>query len=447
MNAREAGHRMLVEAEHDDAELGRRMHGLCTRLYPILRSITGDGVRQTLRVIGDEIPITVGEVPSGTPIFDWEVPDEWNIREAWVEDPSGRRVIDLVDHSLHVVNYSEPVDRRMSLDELQKHLHSMPDRPDWIPYRTSYFARTWGFCLAHSMREKLLPGEYRARIDSTLAPGALTWGECFIPGESTDEVLIQAHVCHPSLANDNLSGISVAAALASGLSRSRPRLSYRFLFAPSTVGIITWLATQREKLAKVVAGLVISGVGDSGPFSYKKSRRGDASIDRVMRRALAGAGRDHVIEDFSPYGYDERQFCSPGFNLPVGCLMRTPYGQYPEYHTSGDNLDFLNPGSLVRAYHVIRAAFEELGHVGRYRNLSPYCEPQLGRRGLYENLGGENERRANQMAILWMLNFSDGAHSTLDIAERSGIPIANLGWAAERLCEAGLLEPIAQSRT
>ena len=412
---------------------------LCEDLYPIVRSITGDGVRATLERIGAHVPLRVTEVPTGTQAFDWVVPDEWNVRAAHVTGPDGRRVIDLADHSLHLVSYSEPVRTRMPLEALQKHLNSIPERPDWIPYRTSYYQRTWGFCLTQRARDALLPGNYEVVIDSTLAPGHLTFGECVIPGEIEEEVLVSTHVCHPSLANDNLSGIAVATALAQRLLERRPRRTHRFLFIPGTIGAITWLATSEALLPRIRGGVVLSGVGDAGSLTYKRSRRGNTSIDRLFAGAMARIGNGASVEDYSPYGYDERQFCSPGIDLAVGCLMRTPFGRYPQYHTSADDLANLTESSLQQAVEVCADVLADFDRVDRWTNLQPKCEPQLGRRGLYDALGGENDKKTAQMALLWMLAYSDGAHDTLDISERAGLPLDVLDRAARRLEAADLL--------
>lgn len=417
------------------------MFALCERLYPIVRSITGEGVRRTLQELRELIPLEVHEVPSGTQVFDWTVPLEWNVRDAYIRDESGERVVDLRNHSLHVVSYSVPVRARMSLEELQPHLHSLPDHPHWIPYRTAYYSRTWGFCLTHAQRESLRPGQYEVVIDSRLEPGSLTYGEYFLPGERDEEFLVSTHVCHPSLANDNLSGIAVAAFLARCLTEEgRRRCGIRFIFVPSTIGAITWLARNQHRLNRITGGLVISGVGDRGAFTYKRSRTGGA-VDRVFERVLRRRGEAHRIEPFAPYGYDERQYCSPGIGLPVGCLMRTPFGQYPQYHTSADDLSFISRESLEETVEVCAEALAEFSLVRRYRNLSPHCEPQLGRRGLYDAIGGDNDKKSAQMALLWMLSYSDGAHSTLDISELSGLTLETLDRAAVRLCDAQLLAP------
>jgi aminopeptidase-like protein len=421
------------------AGAGKEMWELVAELYPLCRSITGDGVRRTLEVIGRRIPLDVREVPTGTPVLDWTVPREWNLRDAWVEDPSGARVIDLRDSNLHVVSYSTPVDQTMPLTELRRHLHTLPEHPDWVPYRTSYYAEDWGFCASQRLADSLPDGDYRVRIDSTLADGHLTYGEHVIEGQTTDEVLISCHVCHPSLANDNLSGIAVAGWLAELLSRSQPRYSYRLLFIPGTIGSITWLALNEQRLDRIRHGLVLACVGDPGGLTYKRSRRGDAGIDRAMRHVLARSERPHRIVDFSPYGYDERQFCSPGFNLPVGSLSRTPYAQYPQYHTSADDLDLVRPEALEDTLEVCWEVVQVLEADRRYTNLSPKGEPQLGRRGLYGAIGGRSDTQERQMAMLWVLNLSDSTNSLLDIAERSGLPFDLIAQTATTLQEAGLL--------
>ncbi len=409
--------------------IGEKLHAHVAELFPICRSITGEGLRATLRYIGNQIPLRLTEVPSGTPVLDWEVPPEWTLRAATVETRDGRRVIDAARHNLHIVQYSEPVDRVVTRQELDAHLHSLPEQPALIPYRTSYYARNWGFCLAHRERQALADGEYRVRIDSTLAPGSLTYGECVLPGEQPGEVLLSAHCCHPSLANDNLASIAVAIELARALAaRPRRRFSYRFLFAPGTIGAICWLAANRDAAARVRHGLVLTCLGDPAAPTYKQSRRGDAPIDRYAAHMLGSAR----IQKFSPTGYDERQFCSPGFDLPVGCLMRSPGGTFPEYHTSADNPDFVRPAALADSLDVLMRIVELIEHDAAWRNTAPYGEPQLGKRGLYDGA-------ADRMALLWVLNFSDGRHSLLDIAERSGLAFASVVTAAEALREAGLL--------
>lgn len=413
------------------------MHAFIRDLFPICRSITGDGFRDSLRLLSETAPIVLNEVPSGTRVFDWTVPKEWNIRDAWIADESGHRVVDFRSSNLHVVNYSVPVRTRMSLTQLKKHLHTLPDQPDLIPYRTTYYAEDWGFCLSHHALEQLRDGNYDICIDSTLAPGHLTYGQCLLPGTLDHEILISVHSCHPSLANDNLSGMAVAAFLARHLSEQPRRHTFRFLFIPGTIGSITWLAQHEREARNVRHGLVLSCLGDPGPLTYKRSRQGTAPIDRASAHVLRNGG-PRALLDFTPYGYDERQYCSPGFDLPVGCLMRTPNGQFPEYHTSADNLDFVRPESLEDSLRAVLEIIQVLENDGVYMNLSPKCEPQLGRRGLYDSKGGVSPPDL-QMAMLWVLNFSDGRHSLIDIAQRADISFAAIHRAALALKDAGLL--------
>jgi aminopeptidase-like protein len=416
------------------------LFGLVAELFPLHRSITGDGVRQTLARLSRHIPLEIHEVPSGTRVFDWTVPDEWNVREAWIADATGRRVLDIQHSNLHLVHYSVPVRARLSLAELRPHLFSLPEAPELVPYRTSYYAPSWGFCLAYRQLAALADGEYDVCIDACLAPGSLTYGECFLPGETGDEVLISTHICHPSLANDNCSGIAVATALAQALAtRASRRYGYRFVFVPGTIGSITWLARNEVGVDRIRHGLVLAGLGDASAFTYKKSRRGNAEIDRVVPRVLKDLAAPHGVRDFTPYGYDERQYCSPGFDLPVGCLMRTPHGAYPEYHTSADDLAFVRPERLHESLRLVLAVVDALEANRAYVSQNPKGEPQLGRRGLYATLGGI-ARHTEELALLWALNLADGQHTVLDIAERSGMPLDAIDRAARALSEHGLLK-------
>jgi aminopeptidase-like protein len=419
------------------------MYTLATRLFPICRSITGDGVRETLQAIAERIPLEVNEVPSGTQVLDWTVPDEWNIRDAYIAASDGERVVDFRESNLHVVSYSEPVRAQMTLDELRARLHVHPDQPDWIPYRTSYYSRTWGFCLSQRQLDALGDGSYEVVVDSTLAPGSLSYGECFLPGATDEEVLLTTHVCHPSLANDNLSGIVLLAELGAALADSPRRLSYRLVFVPGTIGSISWLARNEGALSRVAGGLVVACVGDHGPLTYKRSRRGDAPVDRAGAHVI-GRGEGERVLDFVPWGWDERQFNSPGFDLPVGCLTRSLEGEFPEYHSSADDLDLISAERLEQSLTAALAILDVLEHDRTYRNLSPRGEPQLGRRGLYRAVGGPDPG-VEQLALLWVLNQSDGSRSLLDVAERSGLPFAAIREAAERLEVAGLLAKETQA--
>ncbi len=431
----------MSQPDPQAGDIGRQMHRLISELYPICRSITGNGVRETLRLMRRHLPLDIREVPSGTPVFDWIVPKEWNIKDAYIKNSKGERVIDFKKSNLHVVSYSEPIKKKLPVDELRKHIVSLPDHPDWIPYRTSYYNPSWGFCATHRQVASLTDDEYDVCIDSSLKDGSLTYGEFFLQGSTEDEVLISCHICHPSLCNDNLSGISLATFLAKSLSHYRKmRYSYRFLFIPGTIGSITWLALNEAVIPKIKHGLVVVCVGDGGKFSYKKSRRGDAEIDRVVLNVLKHTTNDHEVKEFYPYGYDERQYCSPGFNLSVGSLSRTSHGCYPEYHTSADNLQLVRPEFLEESLEKYLAVIDVLEHNKRYLNQNPKCEPQLGRRGLYRAIGAEGKRKLDEMAMLWVLNLSDGDNSLLDISERTNTPFDHIKGAAEALYQSGLLK-------
>lgn len=415
------------------------MMSLIRALYPICRSITGDGIRQTLRTIGEQIRLDFTEIPSGTHVFDWTIPLEWNLSRATLRAPDGSLVADSTVHNLHVLNYSTPMHAKMPLNELRPHLFSMPDKPDWIPYRTSYYSPNWGFCLPHRVLESLQDGEYDVAIDATLEPGSLTYAECVLPGDLDQEVLISAHACHPSLANDNLAGIAVAVELAKWLQTIHRRYTYRFIFAPGTIGSIAWLSRNQSRTSMIAHGLVLSCLGDSGSITYKRSRQSAATIDRAVEHVLREANEPHTINDFIPYGYDERQYCSPGFNLPVGVLMRTPNGQYPEYHTSADNLDLVKPASLEHSLRTLQRIVGVIDSNDLFINTHPHCEPQLGRRGLYSATGGNAKPPGYEMALLWVLNYSDGANDLIDISARSQIPFETIRAAAVILEEKGLL--------
>jgi aminopeptidase-like protein len=423
---------------------GEDMNALIARLFPICRSITGPGVRETLTILSEIHPVQVTEIPSGTRVFDWVVPKEWSVRDAYVKNAQGERIIDFQRHNLHLVSYSVPIRARMKLRELQDHLYSLPDKPDVVPYRTSYYAERWGFCLTHAQRLALDPNEvFEVVVDSTLQDGSLTIGEIILPGESREEVLITTHLCHPSLCNDNLSGLVVAIHLAAAIAARPRRLSFRFLFIPGTIGSLAWLATNEEKIGHIKAGLVITGVGDAGAITYKKSRRGNAIIDRAAAHVLRTTGRPHRVIEFHPYGYDERQFCSPGFNLGVGRFSRTPHGEYPEYHTSADNPDFVKSQKLEDSFEAITAILEVVEQDRCYLNLNPKGEPQLGKRGLYRQIAGHAQSQPDEIALLWVLAYSDGHHSLLDIAEKAQLPFPRIKNAADQLRQHDLLREAA----
>jgi aminopeptidase-like protein len=421
---------------------GEQMHQFITKLFPFCRSITGNGVRQTLDCIKQIIPLQIHEIPTGTKVLDWQIPKEWNIKDAYIRSSRGEKVVDFKQSNLHILNYSVPVHRNIPLAELKQHLYTLPEHPDWIPYRTSYYKEDWGFCVNHNQYQQINDDRYEVHIDSTLEDGHLTYGEFFIPGELREEILISTHVCHPSLCNDNLSGISVATFLAKELSEKKSRYSFRFLFIPGTIGAITWLALNEPILKYVKHGLIASLLGSTGAFIYKKSRQGNAEIDQIVAEVLKTRNVNYKIVDFSPYGYDERQFCSPGFNLPVGCLTRALYGQFQEYHTSADNLHFIKPEALEDSLWIYSEVMEMIERNKRYINLNPKGEPQLGRRGLYSNIGGDSKTKDFQLAVLWILNLSDASYSLLDISKRSGMRFEAVHKAALLLEEYGLLEKV-----
>ncbi|WP_439115337.1 DUF4910 domain-containing protein [Hydrogenophaga sp.] len=420
---------------------GERMHHLIERLYPICRSITGDGVRQTLDIVCEHMPLKRTEVPTGTRIFDWTIPNEWNICSAWIRGPDGAEVVNFVNSNLHVVSYSTPVHTRMTLDALQPHLHSDPEHPDWIPYRTSYYQATWGFCLSHRQRETLAPGTYEVFIDATLQSGSLTYAECVFPGARKEEVLLFAHTCHPSLCNDNLSGIALLSELSRYLAKTSLEFTYRIILAPATIGSLAWLCRNEHRWPLVHSGLIVSVAGDAGAVTYKRSRRHDAAVDKASAYVLASQNNSARVLDFSPWGYDERQFCSPGINLPMGRLTRSPNGTYAQYHTSADNLDLVRPEHLQDSLATLLAILNVVDADRTYLNLFAKGEPQLGRRGLYQMMGGTTQIAECQHALLWVLNYSDGLHSLLDIAQRSKLDFSLLQKAAALAVSAGLLTP------
>ena len=418
------------------------MYKFMKQLYPICRSITGDGTRKTLAVIRKHLPLKIHEVKSGTRVFDWTIPQEWNIRDAYVKDGRGRKVIDFKKSNLHVVNYSVPVRKKMSLKNLSGHLHTLPEYPDRIPYITSYYNADWGFCLSARDYKKLKAGTYEVVIDSELKSGALTYGEYYLPGKSREEILLSTYICHPSLANDNLSGIALLVNLAKILKTRKNHYSYRFLFAPETIGALAWLSGNEKNLSKIKHGLVVTCVGDKGRMTYKKTRNGTAVIDKAVEKVLRDSGDPHEILDFFPTGSDERQFCSPGFDLPVGSLMRTPYGKYSEYHTSADNLNFVTEKSLADSLEKYLAVIDLLENNLTYLNLNPKGEPMLGKHGLYRKKGTPEGRNSNELARLWILNLSDGTNSLLDIALRSGLKFQDVQTAAAELYQAKLLKSL-----
>jgi aminopeptidase-like protein len=429
-----------MPAGSEPAASGAEIFALASEIFPICRSITGDGVRETLDILGRHIPLDRREVPTGTQVLDWEVPKEWVIRDAFIEDMDGNRIVDFGTCNLAVLNYSVPVDRIVHLEELRQHLHTLPDQPDAVPYRTSYYAPRWGFCMPDRQVASLPSVMYHVRIDSELKDGSLTYGEYVQRGETEREFLLTTHICHPSMANDNCSGLALLTLLARDLGRWRTRYTYRFLFVPGTIGALAWLAANEDRVNLIDNGLVISCVGDGGGPTYKRSRRHDAFIDRAMAHVLRTAHPEAArLLDFSPYGYDERQFCSPGFNLPVGLFQRSGHATFPQYHTSADDLDFIRPEHLAESYRLLMQAIDIVEADWTPLNLFPKGEPQLGRRGLYGALGGDTSASGKAMAMLWVLNLADGGNSLLAIAERSGLAFRDIAAAAELLREHGLL--------
>ncbi len=424
---------------------GRALLDFATELYPICRSITGNGLRQTLQLVKARIPLRIHEVRSGSKVFDWEVPPEWNIDGASIHGPDGRTVVDFRDHNLHVVNYSEPVDLRLDLEELRPHLHVHASNPDWIPYRTSYYTRRWGFCLPRRQFEDLPRGRYHAVVTGRLAPGSLSYGEFVLPGATRDEVLFFTHACHPSLANDNTTGIAIATRLAGWLAESRRRFSYRIVFAPGTIGSLCWLKRNEGNLGRVRYGLVLGLLGDGAPLTYKESRRGTAEIDALAKHVLAEFEPERRVIPFEPYGYDERQLCSPGFDLPVGRLTRSVNDGYPEYHSSADRLSLLSADSLGRSFEAVQRLVMAIEANRRYVNLSPRGEPRLGKRGLYGATGGQSPAE-RELAMLWVLSQSDGSQSLLDIAAKSKLSFETIRGAAAELEKGKLLRAKASPR-
>jgi aminopeptidase-like protein len=399
------------------------------RLWPICRSITGNGLRESLKILSEIIPLEIHEIPTGTKVFDWEIPKEWNIRDAWIEGPDGKRYAEFSKNNLHLFNYSIPVDKEISFDELQKHIKTLPGMRDAIPYMTSYYSENWGFCLSQNEFDKMpKTGIYRVHIDSTLTNGSLTYGELIIPGKTGKEILISTYVCHPGMAVNELSGPLVTALLYKKLmaSDSKRKFTYRFLFAPETIGVIAFLAENGFHLKeKLEAGYVVTCVGHDGKFNYKRSKKGNSSADKAAEHILKYSNVDYDVRNFSIGGSDERQYCSAGFNFPVGSLMRTPYKEYKEYHTSADNKSIISFEAMEKTADIYLQILQALELNERYSVTQPYCELQLGKRGLYPQQGGNAGAQKQTFDLLHFLSYADGAIDLIDIAEKANSPISD----------------------
>lgn len=421
---------------------GAQMHAFAAKLFPICRSLTGNGVRETLAQIRSHLPgLTVHEVPSGTQAFDWVVPDEWNISSARLTGPDGRVIVDFADHNLHVVGYSEPVDCVLPLEQLQGHLHSLPELPDAIPYVTSYYRRYWGFCLPQRVRNALPPGDYHAKIESTLTRGSLTYGELILPGESEREIFLSTYVCHPSMANNELSGPAVTTWLVKWLMEQKRRFTYRIVFIPETLGSIVYLSRNLEIMRRnVFAGFNISCVGDERCYSYLPSRKGDTISDRTAQYVLGSIDPGYIRYSFLDRGSDERQYCAPGVDLPICCVTRSKYGCYPEYHSSADDLTFVTPAGLEGTYTVLKRCLEILEVNRNWRATVP-CEPQLGKRGLYPTISTRDSSRSVR-TMMNLLAYADGASDLLSVAQTIHADPIECASIAAKLAAGGLLEAI-----
>lgn len=420
--------------------IANELYVLAEKLFPICRSITGDGVRHTLTILKEICPLlNIYEVPSGTSVFDWIIPKEWNIREAYVEDEQGVKIIDFKDNNLHVMGYSTPIDTKMSLEELQEHIYSLPEQPDLIPYVTSYYKERFGFCITEKQRRALKPGYYHIYIDSELKNGSLTYGEIILPGESKEEVLLSTYVCHPSMANNELSGPCIAIYLANWLSSIKHRrYTYRIVFVPETIGSITYLSINLEQMKRnIVAGFVLTCLGDEGKFSYLESRYGNTLADKVAINILTFSEPEFLKYSYLTRGSDERQYCSSGIDLPVCSIMRSKYGEYPEYHTSGDDLDLISAKSLGESFDVYKQCILALENNYKYK-INCLCEPQLGKRGLYPTISSKNS--ANDVRT--MMNFiayADGTNDLIDISNIIKVPVSDLLDIVRNLADSGLI--------
>ena len=434
----------LVDNIKVDFEMKSILNEYFDRLWPITRSLTGNGNRETLKILSEIIDLEVKEVPSGTQCFDWTVPPEWNIKEAWIKNSNGETIVDFSKNNLHILGYSEPFQGNLSFEELRSHLHTLPDQPELIPYLTSYYKRSWGFCISYNQLQELDKNDaFEIFIDSTIEEnGSMTIGEAIIKGRTEKEVLFSTYICHPSLASNELSGPLVSAFIYNKLKEQKDlKYTYRFLFIPETIGSIYSLSVKGEHWKKnLTAGFIITCIGDDGKFTYKRSRIGNSLPDRAAEIILKQTEKDFNVHDFSPYGSDERQYCSPGFNLPVGSLMRTMYYKYPEYHTSADNKDLISFEAMEKSICKYLEIIEVLERNEKYINTMPFCEPQLGKRGLYPTLGSQKDTEQIVKAMMWILNLSDGTNDLIAISGKSNIPIQDLIPEVEKLIEHGLLK-------
>ena len=449
------------EIKAKEVEFGGKIFELIKILYPICRSITGDGVRKTLKILQKEIPLDINEIPTKTKCFDWKIPKEWNIIDAYIKDPNGNKIVDFKNSNLHVVSYSIPINKKMRLKELKKHLHYLSEKPNAIPYRTSYYNEYWGFCISYNQFKSLREGEYEVCINSSLKNGSLTYGEYLVPGKIKDEILLSCYICHPSLCNDNLSGVGLLTILAKILTKISTHYSYRFLFIPETIGAIAWLSKNENNIHKIKHGLVATCCGDRGTSTYKKTRDGDNIIDEIVEKVLKKSGETYEILDFWPSGSDERQFSSPGFNLPIGSLMKTVYDKFEEYHTSNDNLEFMEVKSLGNSLSKYLEVIYELENYTNkdkksiqktlkisvkndpvFISQNMKCEPQLGKKDLYQKLGALTNQNSNEIkrAIQWVMNFSDGYYSLSEISKKSKMNLKILTDAANLLKDVNLLK-------
>lgn len=420
---------------------GEEIYNLIKRLYPICRSITGEGVRESLNIIKEYIPLNIKSLASGTKVFDWTIPKEWSIRQAYIKNSKGEKFCDFSVNNLNVVNYSIPINTKMKLEELKKYIHTIPAKPDWIPYVTSYYKENWGFCMSYNEFIKLQDDDYEVYIDSELIQGELNYGEVYLEGECKEEFLISTYICHPSLCNDNLTGPALITHIIKELIKHKHKYSYRFLFVPETIGAISWLANNEDKVEKIKYGIVATCLGDSGKMMYKRSKRGNTDIDRIVEKVFRDCNSPLEIINFFPWGSDERQFCSPGFNLPVGSLTRSMYSRFPEYHTSGDNLNFVKSEFLQDSFIKYMMVIFYVENNNKYININPKCEPQLGKRGLYRAVNDRtNNFVSDEYLMLTLLSYSDGQTDLLDISNRSGMSFINLYNNAKLLEKAELLK-------